>query len=148
VGLDLPKLAADFPPWLVQEIGTGQRAIQSEATAQGAGNPVGRPRKNAEYVKSVPSQIGRRISGHLVWATKGGQYTAPGATSGQQLWLRSQVTGAPVRYDAKAKRYERRMEIHREIPGQHFLRDGGRAGFREYRTSVLAAARTQLRKKT
>ena len=148
VGVDMAKLDADFPPWLVQEIGTGERAIQYEATPQGAKNPVGRPQKGATYVKTVRSQVGRPISGNLVWATAGGQYTPPiGArTVNQQLFLRSKVKGAPVRYNTQTKRYEARIIITREIEGQHFLREGGRAGFREYRTSVLSAARTQLKK--
>jgi hypothetical protein len=146
VELDMAKLNADFPPWLVQEIGSGQRAIQYEATPQGAKNPVGRPKTGATYVKTVRSQVGRQISGHLVWATRGGQYTPPGAATGQQLYLRSTIKGAPIRYDSQAQRYQARMVIGEEIHGQHFIRDGGRVGFRQHRTSVLSAARTQMRK--
>ena len=147
VALNIQKLNTDFPPWLVQEIGTNQRAIQGEASATGNATPVGRPAKNATYVKTVRSQVGRPIKGFLVWATRGGQYTPPGAATGQQLYLRSQVKGAPVRFDTSTNRYAANIKIGKEIEGQHFLRDGGQAGFREYRSSVLAAARTQMRKK-
>lgn len=147
VELDLAKLNTDFPPWLVQEIGTGERAIQGQANATGNAIPVGRPRSGATYVKTVRSQVGRPIKGFLVWATRGGQYTPPGAATGQQLYLRSQVKGAPVRFDTSTNRYAANIRIGKEIKGQHFLRDGGQAGFREYRSSVLAAARTQLGKK-
>lgn len=144
VGLDLRQLNQKFPPWLVQEIGTGQRATQKVA---GRPNPQGRPTKGASYVKTVKPQTGRRISPGLVFASRGGQYSPPGAAAGQQLYLRSMVKGAPVRFDRSTRRSEPGVVISREIEGKHFIRDGGEAGFREYRASVLAAARSQLRKR-
>lgn len=144
VGLALKELDAKFPPWLVQEIGTGERAIQR---ISGVANPQGRPAAGASYVKTVRSQRGRRISPAFVFATRGGQYSPPGSATGQQLYLRSQVQGAPVRYDPAARRSAPAIVIDREIRGQHFIQKGGEAGFREYRQSVLAAARSHLKKR-
>jgi len=143
VGLAKQELDQKFPVWLVQEIGTGQRATQRVA---GRPNPSGRPAKNATYIKTVKPQAGRPISSAFVFATKGGTYSPAGAARGQQLYLRSQVKGAPV-YNSQTRRTAPRIVISKEIEGQHFVRDGGRAGSREYRRTVLAAARTQLRKK-
>lgn len=144
VGLALTELNQKFPVWLVQEIGTGERAVQHVA---GKPNPSGRPAKDATYIKTVRSQRGRRISGALVFADRGGNFSPPGAAHGQQLHLRSQVKGAPVRFDRTTNRRAANIVIEREIKGQHFVKKGGQAGFREYRESVLAAARTQLKKK-
>jgi len=143
VGLALQELNQKFPPWLVQEIGTGQRAVQHVG---GSPNPVGRPTKGAAYVKTVKSQIGRRISPGLVFAA-GGRYVPPGSGRNQQLFLRSQVKGAPVRFDRATRRSQPAIRISKEIRGQHFIKKGGQAGFREYRESVLAAARSQLKKR-
>lgn len=146
VALAVRELTAKFPPWLVQEIGTGQRAIQKVA---GRPNPQGRPTKGAAYVKTVRSQRGRRISPGLVFATSGGEYSPPNYVNrhNQQLYLRSQVKNAPVRFNPKTRRSAAGITISREIKGQHFIQKGGEEGFREYRQSVLAAARSQLRKR-
>lgn len=144
VGLALNELNEKFPPWIVQEIGTGQRAIMRVG---GSPNPAGRPTEGASYVKTVKSQRGRRISPGLVFASRGGKYSPPGSATGQQLYLRSQVRGAPVRFDRSAQRSAPGIRISREIKGQHFIREGAQAGFREYRQSVLAAARSQLKKR-
>lgn len=146
VALDMAELSTKFPPWLIQEIGTGERAIQYEASPQGATTPVGRPAKNATHVKTVRSQVGRPIR-YLVWATAGGaKYQHPGQATGQQLYFRSQVPDAPPRFDKAANRHQANIIIGREISGQHFIQQGGRAGFRTYRSSVLSAARTQLKR--
>lgn len=141
VALDRKQLDADFKPWLVQEIGTGQRAVVHFG---GSPNPVGRPKKGAAYVKTVKSQVGRRISPGLVFADPAGKFVKPGRGSGQQLYLRSQIKNAPI---YGSRRSPASIRINKEIEGQHFVRDGAKEGFREYRTSVLAAARTQLKKK-
>lgn len=140
VALRMNELDSRASHWIIQEIGTGQRAT---IHAGGRPNPVGRPEKDATYVKTVKSQKGRRISSGLVFATgPGGQWVRPGAASGQQLFLRRQIKGVP----ATPTKSQAGIRITREIPGQHFVRDGGTEGFREYRRSVLAAARTQFRK--
>lgn len=144
VGLALKDLEAKFKPWLVHEIGTGQRAIQ-RVSAQP--NPVGRPKKGATYVKSVKSQVGRRIKTSLVWA-QGGQYASPSnATRSQQLHLRSKVEGAPIRFDPVTKRAAPGFKIGKEIDALNYIQKGGDQGFREYRESVLTAARQQMKKK-
>ena len=88
---------------------------------------------------ALRSQRGRRILSSLVFAdAPGGAYTPPGARRSQQLFYRSQVTGAPRR--------RRPIVIKREIQGQHFIQKGAQAGFRQYRQSVTAAARQAFRK--
>lgn len=144
VGLALNELNAKFPIWLVHEIGTGERAVQRVA---GQPNPVGRPGRGSSYIKTVKSQRGRAISNFYVFASRGGQYSPPGSARGQQLYARSMVKGAPVRYDPQTQRSAANIRITREIRGQHFVQKGGQAGFREYRESVLAAARSQLKKR-
>lgn len=143
VGLALQELNRRAPHWIIQEIGTGERAVQRVGTSP---NPVGRPRGNATYIKTVKSQVGRRISPGLVWATKGGAYSPPGSARGENLRWRSQVSGAPVHFDPKTNRRATALRIRNEIKGQHFVQKGGQSGFREYRETVLAAARSQLRK--
>ena len=146
VGLALQDLNAAAPHWIIQEIGTGQKAVQHVGTRA---NPTGRPEKGATYVKTVRSQVGRRISPGLVWSSSGTHYTPSNYVfkHTQNLWLRSQVKGAPVYFNAKTRRTAPGIRIGREIEGQHFIQKGGQAGFREYRQSVLTAARSQLRKR-
>ena len=137
VGLALSYLDKTAPHWIIQEIGTGSRAV---VRAGGMPRPTGRPGKGATYVRSVKSQVGRRING-LVFATNG-QYSPPGSRRDEQLHLASQVTGVPVRRGRRAPA----IRIGREIPGQHFVKKGGTKGFREYETSLLAAAREAFRR--
>lgn len=133
VRLDMQELDAKAPHWIIQEIGTGSRATIKQG---GQANPVGRPGKGATHVRTVRSQRGRIIRG-LVWA-ESGHYVPPGAGVGQNLYLASQVTGVPARRP--------NIRISREIQGQHFIKKGGEAGFRQYQSSVLAAARQAFRK--
>lgn len=129
VALDEETLRRSAPHWIIQEIGTGERAIAHRA---GVANPQGRPRKGADYVRTVKSQKGRWIKSGIVFSSNG-RYSPAGSATGEQTALASQVTGAPWRAP--------RIRIEKEIEGQHFVRDGGREGFRHYRLSVLAAAR-------
>lgn len=133
VEFDHKGISKTAPHWIILEIGTGQRAAMRSA---GVKLPRGRPAGYANYIKTVKSQVGRPISAGLAWGTgPSGQYTAPGAASGQQLHVRRQLRGRP-RY-----RNFKRMVISKEIKGQHFVKQGGVAGWREYRTSARAAAR-------
>lgn len=144
VNLQVSRLDAEFKPWEVQEIGTGQKAVRHVG---GTPNPRGRPAAGARYVRSVRSQVGRRITPGLVFAS-GGKYSPPSdSTRTQQLHLRSEISDAPVRFDPETRRSAPGIRIGREIEGQHFIQKGGQAGFREYKTGVLAAARSQLRKR-
>ena len=132
VAFDTAEADSKAPFWIIQEIGTGQSATLRQG---GSANPVGRPAVGATYVRTVPTQIGRAIPRSLVWATgPGGTYSPAGAGSGQQLYLRAKVKGAP-------QGPGRSTFIGREIHGQHFVQRGGTEAFREYRSSVLAAAR-------
>jgi hypothetical protein len=148
VALNLAHLNKNFPPWLVQEIGTGQRAVQR---AGGRPNPIGRPSASARQIRTVKSQKGRRISNAFVFAS-GGKYSAPrrgvntDALVPRNLLPIPAVTGAPLRFDPSTRRAAAGIRISKEIEGQHFVRDGAKEGFREYRRTILAAARTQLRK--
>jgi len=137
VVLDVNKLDSGARHWIIQEIGTGKRAAIKSG---GDPNPVGRPRTGANYVRTIKSQRGRRISGGLVWASPSGKYTPPisGRTANQQLHLASTVTGVPFRAPA--------IRIQREIKGQHFIQKGAQEGFRQYKSSTLAAARKAFRK--
>lgn len=145
VQVAVSQLNSKFPPWLVHEIGTGQKAIQHVG---GKPNPVGRPAKGATHVKAVKSQIGRRLSPGLVFAS-GNKYQGPdkGRFRQDQIVPRAGVTGAPPRFDRATSRSQPGIRISREIPAQHFIKKGGEAGFRDYRQSVLAAARSQLKKR-
>lgn len=133
VAFDAQQANSRVPYWIIQEIGTGESARIREA-----GETVrrGRPSREEASVRSprIPSQRGRLIPGSLAFGTaEGGNFTPAGAARGEQLYLRSRLKNAPVQ--------RRPLVITREIEGQHFVQKGGEAGFRQYRTSVLAAAR-------
>ena len=133
VELNAKELDQKAPHWIIHEIGTGQRATMRRA---GVKNPRGRARKGASHVRTVKAQHGRRISAGLAFGdSPGGKYFPPGAGSRQQLYVRAGLRGrGPI---SRAKR----IVISNEIKGQHFVRDGAREGFLEYRTSMRAAAR-------
>lgn len=121
--------------WIILEIGTGESATLRRG---GQKNPRGRPGKGASYVRSVKAQRGRRIAPTLAFGTgPRGTFTPPGAAIGQQLYLRRSLKNAPL----GPHRAQQGLYISKEIKGQHFVRQGGEEGFRQYRTSVLAAAR-------
>lgn len=127
VALRMSDLDKAAPHWIIQEIGTGQTANIYRADESG-------PQVNR--VATVPAQTGRRIASSLAWATQG-RYVPPNRAGGtQNLFPR-----------VGAARANNTMVIRREIEGQHFIKKGADAGFREYRTSVLAAARRELRKR-
>ena len=138
VELDIPQLDAGARYWIIQEIGTGQRATLRQG---GVRNPVGRPSKSATHVRTVKPQRGRAISSGLAWATgPTGTYTAPGAATGQQLHLVRRLKGVP--FGPHSARTQ--MRITREIRGKHFARKGGEAAAPQYRKSVLESARRRF----
>ncbi len=135
VEFDLAHIDKRVRYWIILEIGTGQSATMRRADKP---NPRGRPSAGATYVRTVKSQVGRRISPNLAFGTgPRGTYTPFGAATGQQLYLRRQLKKAPV----GPRRAQNGVYISREVIGQHFVQKGGREGFRAYRTSVRAAAR-------
>lgn len=133
IGLDLNKLETKASHWIILELGTGKKA---EMRVGGDGDDIGGAGARTR-VRTVRSQRGRKIHSAFVFAD-GGHYSPPGAAHNQQLVARSQVTGAPSR--------RRSIVIKREIVGQHFVKKGAEAGFRQYRKSVLSAAREAFRK--
>lgn len=140
VGLNQSQLNARAPHWIIQEIGTDERAVIRSGSNP---RPVGRPAAGANYVRTVKSQRGRRISSGLVFATgPSGQWTRPGAARNQQLYLRQQIKGVP----ATPNNSQPGIIIENEIRGQHFVQKGAEAGFLQYRTKVLEVARQQFRK--
>lgn len=133
VALDLDELETKAPHWIILELGTGESAQMrvggDETSVEGAGA--------RSRIRTVRSQRGRRIHPAFVFA-QGGIYSPPGAARNQQLVARQLVTGAPAR--------RRAIVIKREINGQHFVKKGAQTGFRQYRQSVLTAAREAFRK--
>jgi len=131
VELNVKTLDRQAPHWIIQEIGTNQRATLKMG---GSKNPQGRSKSGSSYVKTIRSQKGRRISAGLAFGSRpSGKYTPPTRKiSNQQLYPRKNLKGGgPFRP----------IFIRKEIEGQHFVRDGAKTGFQEYRTSVRAAAR-------
>jgi hypothetical protein len=142
VAFDAQQANRQVPYWIIQEIGTGQSARIRRA---GESVSQGRPTREEAAVRSprIPSQRGRLISPGLAFGTReGGTYTPPGAATGQQLYLRSRLSGSNLSFvDQGRRQQQHQLVIRREIEGQHFVQKGGKEGFRQYRTSVLAAAR-------
>lgn len=137
IGLDLNALETRAPHWIILELGTGAKAeMRSGGDAEKGGKGASlAPRAR---LRTVKSQRGRRIHPGLVFADgPGGTYSAPGSARGQQLFARSRIKDAPRAPG---------IVIKKEIKGQHFVKKGAQAGFREYRRSVLAAARTSFQK--
>jgi hypothetical protein len=135
VEFDINAADREAPHWIIQEIGTGESATIRRG---GAKNPQGRPVRGADYVRTVRAQRGRAIPASLAFGTgPRGTYTAAGDATGQQLYLRSKLKGAPIGpHHARHAVY-----ITKEIAAQHFVKKGAEEGFRQYRASVLAAAR-------
>lgn len=142
VQFDMREADARVPHWIIQEIGTGEKATIRQANVP---NPLGRPKTGASYIRSVKAQRGRRISGGLVFAT-GGRYSPPGVRRDEQLHWASRITGVPQWSSKNRRGQAASIRIRREIKGQHFVQTGGEHGFREYQQSVLAAARQAFRK--
>lgn len=147
VGLNLAELNTSVKHWIIQEIGTGDRAVVRVA---GRANPVGRPSADASYIRTVKAQTGRRISSALVWGTgPGGEFVRAGAGENQQLYLRKMLkvpkgVGGAAYSSRMPGRSQPGIIIRKEIEPRHFVQKGGIEGFRVYRTSVLAAARREF----
>lgn len=117
VSAQVGRLQRVAPYWLIQEIGTGKSAKIASGGLGHLRGGQGRsgPRESGNV--RVRSQAGRRIPSGLVWS---------GNSVGQD-----QIVPGPA---------ERPITIRREIRGKHYLRTGGRAGFRRYEASMLNAA--------
>ena len=92
VVFDTGQADAESKHWIIQEIGTGQRAVMRVG---GLSNPRGRPAKGATHIRTVRSQKGRRLPGGLVFASNG-QYSPVGSAEREQIFRASQVTGVPL----------------------------------------------------
>lgn len=111
VEFDIRKIRSAAPYFIIQEIGTA-------ATANCL-NPAG------TFV--VRSQIGRRISSNLFWASgPGGQaLNAARGVGNDQLYYARDLDQNSIGQVRK-----RRKRIRREIKGKHYLQYGGIEGFR------------------
>lgn len=128
------------PYWIIQEVGTGETATLKRYNAP---NPRGRQAAGTSQIV-IPSQIGRVLPSFLAFGTgSGGTYTAFGAATGQGLFLRKKLKGAPV-FAAKGR--GELVRITKEIEGKHFIAKGSTEGFRQYRKAVLAAGKASLYK--
>jgi hypothetical protein len=136
--LDVGALDSQVSWWRVQEIGTGKSATMRKG---GQPNPRGQVAKGASYRVQVKSQKGRVLPGHLVFVSRAG--------NAQRFSDRSKKQALVPRAQAKKESTipVRRRVIRNEIEGKHFIRDGAREGFRDYRKEVLAAARATLGKR-
>lgn len=135
VGFDLTAADAQSLYWVIQEIGTDERAVIFRANRP---NPVGRPKKEAVYVKTVKSQVGRRISRGLAFGTApGGKFQLPGAARGQQIYPKETLSGG---WAANPLNQSARIVIRNEIRGKQMVKRGGEEGFQQYEQMVLAAA--------
>jgi hypothetical protein len=135
VQLDTQRLDSVVRWWKVQEIGTGKSAVIRKG---GKPNPQGRVPKGANYKIQIKSQKGRIIPGTLVFVARNG--------NAQRFSDRSKRQALVERTHAKnATRFPiNPVRIRNEIEGKHFIRDGAREGFRDYRNDVIAAARATL----
>ena len=102
VQADIVSLQAAAPYWLVQEVGT-ERGRSARALRAGPEGP------EVAFVAGVPRQAGRVIPSGLVWSGS----NPPN----------DQIVRGPWRQP---------ITIRREITGKHYLRTGGKLGFRHY----------------
>jgi hypothetical protein len=134
VGFDLAAADTQSRYWIIQEIGTNERATIFTPNDP---NPVGRPKTGAAYIAQVRSQVGRRVPRGLAFGTApGGKFQLPGAARGEQIYPIETLTNVPPWAIGRVPR----IRIRREIQGKHMVKLGGEAGFRQYRQEVLAAA--------
>jgi hypothetical protein len=140
VGFDLGAADSQSEYWIIQEIGTNARAVIRRA---GRSNPRGAPASGATYIKSVPSQIGRRLSRGLAFGTApGGRFVLPGgAGQFQQIYAKDTLTGGWVDFRKNSPSSQSaRIVIRHEIKGKQMVKFGAEEGFRQYEQAVLTAA--------
>lgn len=129
IELDVPRLQAVAPYFLIQEIGTNKTAnILNGAGSSGPGSI------------SVRGQAGRSIAWTLFWASGAGSNAVQATTgaTGDQLYLAPDI-------NINTMVAKRRKRIRREIKGKHYLRDGGAAGFSELEVLLLTDAQRIFR---
>lgn len=138
------------PHWIIQEIGTDASATIHKG---GQSNPKGRPAADAEYVRTVRAQHGRRLPSGLQWGS-GGKFAWPSKSiRNQQLYETADLENVPVwnrRRGVTTTRGGGQMyaiRIDKEIKGRQFVAHGGKAGFQSYKDSLRLAARTAFERK-
>lgn len=126
IEFDLAGLKTRAPYALIQEIGTGQSAAILNGTMAGA--------------LSVPSQKGRRISPHLMWADAAGAVSRPMTGKNRAAAQSAGAFGMQQLFERPPGQFGRAGRIRREIKGKHYLRDGGLLGYSTLREELLAQA--------
>jgi hypothetical protein len=146
VAFDVAAADSGAQHWIIQEIGTNKRANVLRAGADAV--VPRRVKQTSQPVRTVKSQAGRQISRSLAWADGPGRggtglMSSPsGLRRNQNLFLRKNLNLPTQGFDPL-----RTFRIKREIIGQHMVQQGGNKGFRDYETSVYAAASRNLKSK-
>lgn len=135
VELDVQRLNTNVPWWKVQEIGTGKNATMRKG---GKPNPKGQVPKGADFKVQVKSQRGRVIPGSLVFISRSGNAVPFSDRSKKQALVQRTLAKKANLFPTNP------VVIRNEIEGKHFIRDGAKEGFRDYKNDVLAAARATL----
>lgn len=131
IEFDLAALRSRAPYALIQEIGTGQSASILNGPKAGA--------------LSVPSQKGRRISPHLMWADAAGNVTRPMTAKNRTAAIQAGAIGMQQLFERPPGQFGRAGRIRREIKGKHFIRDGGAVGYELLRERLLSDFRTTFK---
>lgn len=140
VALDVASLDAKVRWWRVQEVGTGKTALMKRG---GKPNPRGNAAKGNNYRVRIKSQRGRVIPASLVFVSRNGIAQPFSDRSKRQALVPYASAKQPKGRTVVAKN----VTIRNEIEGKHFIREGAREGFRDYKNDVLAAARATLGKR-
>lgn len=138
VELNQAQLDSRVRWWRVQEIGTGKSATVRKG---GKPNPRGQVPKGADFKVQVKSQRGRLMPSNLVFISRSGNAQRFSDRSKRQALVPRAMAKNAALVPAGA------VYISKEIEGKHFIRDGAREGFRDYRRDVIAAARATLAKR-
>lgn len=143
---DEDELEDAAPYYLINEVGTGSRATRYRHKPDGTlvAEPIG-----------FASQKGRYIKPGLVWADGGNAVRPSRARYGQdQLHPAARVSVAKTsRGTTRRKRAAvnplrtPRVRISKEIEPKHYIREGGKAGYAQYSTSIRSAARNTFHRK-
>lgn len=124
IEFDMAGLKNRAPYALVQEIGTGQSAAILNGPMMGS--------------LSIPSQKGRRISPHLMWADSSGNVTRPMTGKNRAAAQGAGTIGMQQLFERPPGQYGRAGLIRREIRGKHFIRDGGMVGYDMLRDRLIS----------
>lgn len=143
INLDLRRLEAAAPYYLINEVGTNQQVtMQWNVPASGGGFT---PKSRSETIASQKGrQIGYRMGArgpqNLLWASGPGAQgsSGHGGMGSDQIYPRSLLLAQNVSH-------RRRIIINREIRGKHYLKTGAETGMNVYRRGIQKAVRTIYR---